>query len=171
MIKYIEYDLVDETGVHLQSADDLYSINKIASGSYSPEIMRVLLNIKRRDDRTYIICNACGDFETWGCNRNGDALPQSDISHLSLLTDVGTDQEFGFKTFETAKFYFHHVNKPDSPSFGEVVYSYWNPIIHRIELIIAADTIKAKDVLEAINKGINVSVSFGLRVKYEFWCE
>ena len=54
MIKYIEYDSIDETGQHIIPVNTLYHMNKTASGSYSPEIMKIILNMKR-DPRLYYV--------------------------------------------------------------------------------------------------------------------
>lgn len=171
MIKYIEFDSIDETGQHIIPINTTRDMTKTASGSYSPELMKVILNMKRQPDRYYIVVNALGSYEYWGCNRNGDAFPESGLSHLSLRTDMGTDNDYGYKTFEYyAKFYMHHVNKDPSRSFGEIVFSHWNAPMHRVELIIAVDPVKAKDVVDAIEMGTPVSVSMGCRVKYDRCC-
>jgi len=168
MIKYVEFDSIDETGQHFIPINTMRDMTKTASGSYSPELMKVILNMKRRPDRYYIVINALGSYEYWGCNRNGDAFPEKGLSHLSLRTDMGSDNDYGYKTFEYyAKFYFHHINKNPDKSFGEVVFSHWNAPMHRVELIVAADPIKAKDVVDAIENSIPVNVSMGCRVRYD----
>ena len=109
MIKFVEYDSFDEHGQHIIPVNDLYHMNKVASGTYSPELMKVILNMKRRPDRYYVVINALGSHEVWGCNRNGDSFPESGLTHKSLRTDMGTINDYGFKTFEYyAKLYKHH---------------------------------------------------------------
>jgi hypothetical protein len=143
-------------------------MNKMASGSYSPELMKVISNMKRRDDRYYVVINAMGSVELWGSNRNGDGFPEKGLTHKSLRTDMGTAEDFGFKTFEYyARLYKHHVNKNPEKSFGEVVFAHWNPVIHRVELIVAINIQNAKDITEALDKGNQVSVSMGCKVKYD----
>ena len=168
MIKYIEYDSFDEHGQHIIPINSLYQMNKTASGTYSPELMKIILNMKRRDDRYYIVVNALGSHEIWGCNRNGDTFPEPGLMHKSLRTDMGTANDYGYKTFEYyAKLYKHHVNKDPNNSFGEIIFSHWNPITHRVELIIAVDTEKAADIVDALEKNEQVSVSMGCKVKYD----
>jgi len=168
MIKYIEYNSFDEYGQHITPVNDLYQMNKTASGTYSPELMKIILNMKRRDDRYYIVVNALGSHEIWGCNRNGDSFPEEGLKHRSLRTDMGSTNDYGYKTFEYyAKLYKHHVNKDPNNSFGEIIFSHWNPVTHRVELIIAVDTEKAADIVEALNKNEQVSVSMGCKVKYD----
>lgn len=168
MIKYIEYDSFDEYGQHIIPLSSFSKGLVKTAGQFSPELMKVILNMKRLTNRYYVVVNALGSHEYWGCNRNGDAFPESGLSHLSLRTDMNTPNDYGYKTFEYyAHFYQHHVNKDPKKSFGEVVFSYWNPVIHRVELIIAIDTEKAKDIVEAIENGEQVAVSMGCKVKYD----
>lgn len=171
MIKYIEYESQDETGSNISSVNSLYHLNKTASGTYSPEIMKVVLSIKRRPDRYYVVINALGSYEIWGSNRNGDAFPQDGLSHKSLRTDMGTNNDYGYKTFEYyAVLFKHHVNKDPKKNFGEVLFSHWNPIIQRVELIVAINTETGKDIVDAIESGENVGVSMGCKVKYDRCC-
>jgi len=169
MIKYIEFDSIDETGEHIVPVNSLYELNKVASGTYSQELMKVIQNMKRREDRYYVVVNALGSYEVWGSNRNGDAFPEEGLTHLSLRNDMGTSNDYGFKTFEYyAKWFKNHVNKPTSPSFGEVVYAHWNPVLHRIELIVAIDRAKDSKTIEALDNGELVSVSMGTKVPHDF---
>src|SRR5271157_4870756 len=162
MIKFVEYDAFDEYGQHIIPVNSLYHMDKLASGSYSPELMKVILNMKRSPDRYYVVINALGSYEIWGCNRNSDAFPESGLKHKSLRTDMGTTNDFGYKSFEYyAKLYKHHFNKDPKNSFGEIVFSHWNPVIHRVELITAVNIDNAKDIVDAIEKGDQVSVSMG----------
>lgn len=167
MVKYVEYDAFDELGQHITPINTLQNMTKLAS-SYSPELMRVISNMMRRPDRYYVVINALGSYEVWGCNRNGDAFPRSGLTHKSLRTDMGTDNDYGYKTFEYyAKLYKHHVNKDPNRSFGEVVFSHWNQAIDRVELIVGVDIVKGKDIIDALEKGDQVSVSMGCKVKYD----
>ena len=168
MIKYITYDSIDETGQHIIPVNSLYDMNKTASSNYSPEVMKIITSMKRRADRYYVVVNALGSYEVWGANRNGDAFPESGLCHKSLRTDMGTESDYGYKTFEYyAKFYKHHVNKDPNRSFGEIVFSYWNPILRRVELIVAIDVEKGADIVAAFESGEPVAVSMGCRVKFD----
>jgi len=168
MIKYIEYDSFDEYGQHIIPLSSFSKGLIKTAGQFSPELMKVILNMKRLANRYYVVVNALGSHEYWGCNRNGDGFPERGLSHLSLRTDMNTPNDYGYKTFEYyARFYQHHVNKDPKKSFGEVVFAYWNPMIHRVELIIAIDVEKAKDIVDAIENGEQVAVSMGCKVKYD----
>ena len=167
MIKYISYDSFDEYGQHIIPVDSVYSMNKTAS-SYSPELMKVIANMKRDPNLYYVVINAVGSAEVWGANRNGDSFPKDGLTHLSTRTDMGTPSDYGYKTFEYyAKLYYHHVNKNPEKSFGEVIFSHWNPILHRVELIVGINRVKAKDMVDSLEKGDPVGVSMGCRVPYD----
>lgn len=168
MIKYITYDSIDDNGHNIVPVNSLYQMNKTAASNYAPEIMKVILHMQRKPDRYYVVINALGSYEMWGSNRNGDAFPESGLVHKSLRTDMGTPNDYGYKTFEYyAKFYKHHVNKDPKRSFGEIIFSHWNPVLHRVELIAAIDTIKGSDIVEALEKGLPIAVSMGCKVKFD----
>jgi hypothetical protein len=167
MIKYCFFDSQDEYGEHITPINNLYQMNKTAS-SYSPELMKIILNIKRQPNRYYVVVNALGSGEYWSANKNGDFFPEKDLSHKALRSDMGTDEGYGFLSFMyIGRFFRHHINKDPDKAFGEIVYAHWNPIIHRVELIVAINTETAKDIIDDIENGKNVSVSMGCKVKHD----
>ena len=167
MIKYVEYESFDEHGQHIIPVNSLYEMNKTAS-AYSPELMKIIVGMKRREDRYYVVVNALGSYEVWGCNRNGDGFPEDGLVHKSLRTDMGTPNDYGYKTFEYyARVYKHHVNKDPKRSFGEIVFAHWNPVLHRVELIVAINIETGKDIIEALEAGNLVAVSMGCKVRYD----
>ncbi len=167
MIKYVEYESFDEHGQHIIPVNSLYEMNKTAS-AYSPELMKIIVGMKRREDRYYVVVNALGSYEVWGCNRNGDGFPEEGLTHKSLRTDMGTPNDYGYKTFEYyARVYKHHVNKDPKRSFGEIIFAHWNPVLHRIELIVAINRVTGKDIIDALEAGNLVAVSMGCKVRYD----
>jgi len=168
MIKYVEFDAFDEYGQHIIPVDAVCSMNKTASTGYSPELMKVILALKRRDDRYYVVVNALGSSEVWGSNKNGDGFPEVGLKHKSLRTDMGTTDDYGYKTFEYyAKLFKHHVNKDPKRSFGEVLFAHWNSVLHRVELIVAINTATGKDIIKALEANEQVGVSMGAKVRYD----
>jgi len=168
MIKYIQYDSIDETGQHIIPINSIEQLNKTATSNYAPELMKVILNLNRKPERYYVVINALGSYEVWGSNRNGDAFPEAGLSHKSLRTDMNTANDYGYKTFEYyAKFYKHHVNKDPSRSFGEIIFAHWNPVLRRVELIAAIDVVKGADIVRSLETGEPVSVSMGCRVRFD----
>ena len=168
MIKYIEFDSIDEYGSHIIPAFPTSGLIKTASGLYSPTIMQFLSSMKKDPKLYYVVVNALGSYEGWGPNRNGDAFPEDGLTHVSLRTDMGTLNDYGYKTFEYyAKLYKHHVNKDPHKSFGDVVFSSWNPIIKRVELVVGIYRDRGASIIEAIENGNSVAVSMGCKVKYD----
>ena len=95
------------------------------------EIDSFVSTIKPRDGFFYLHINAMGAGEYYGSNRNGDYFPEDQLIKWH-------------KTFETspAHVFRHHVNKDPSIAIGKVIYSYYNPRMHRVELIAEVDKIK-----------------------------
>ena len=168
MIKYVQYDSHDEYGQHIFPVDRLYQLNKTADNSYSPELLKVIASIQKKTGYYYVVINAMGSYEVWGDNGNGDAFPETGLSHKSLRTDMGTKEDYGYKTFEYyAHFFKHHVNKPDSPRYGEVLFSHWNDKIHRVELIVGIDVEKSPEIIKALDNNEPVAVSIGIKVPFD----
>lgn len=105
--------------------------------------------------KTYILVLAMGASEFYGPNRNGDAFRESELIKTH-------------KTFETnAHVYKSHINKDPAKSYGKVVKSFYNPDMHRVELILEIDNKKAPDIVEKVNSGRSVAVSMGCKIKYD----
>ena len=166
MIKYIEFESIDEYGQHITPAFERPGV-KLAC-EYSQEITNFLANMPRDENLYYVVINALGSYEGWGPNRNGDAFPESGLNHVSLRTDMGTPNDYGYKTFEYyAKLYKHHVNKDPKKSFGDVLFSSWNPRIKRVELVVGIYRDKGASIIDAIENQNTVSVSMGCKVRYD----
>lgn len=97
----------------------------------------------------YLHVIAMGAGEYYGCNINGDYFPEHDLINRH-------------KTFETtAKVFREHDNKPTSPSYGTVVFAWYNMKMHRVELILAIDKIKGKEFVDRQERGEQLEVSMG----------
>lgn len=168
MIKYVHMDCIDDTGRHIEPINSLYNLNKTASSNYSPEVMKVILNMKRNPNLYYVVMNAVGSDEIWGSNRNGDGYPKSGLSHKSLRTDMGTINDYGYKTFEYyAKLFLHHCNKNPKNNFGDLIFAHWNPLNERVELIVGINRKSGSDIISSVENGDNVAVSIGCKVKFD----
>jgi len=131
-----------------------------AETEYDPEIVRYIRSMDKKPGFLYALINALGASEIWGSNSNADAFPEDAISH------EGAD--YGHQTFVScARPYKHHINKPDSPAYGEVCHSVYNPRMHRAELVVGVDGDKAPDIVERIEDGDDVPVSMGCKVPYD----
>jgi len=134
-------------------------LEKIAA-EYHPTIAAYINNAKPVKGRTQILLTALGAGEWWGDNVNGDYFPETALAH------EGAD--YGYKTFEAhAKVYKHHVNKDPTASYGDVVLAVYNPVFHRVELIVSLDNSRAPDIATRIDNGEYPDVSMGCKVPYD----
>lgn len=161
MIKYFDVDSYDENGFNIIPVSPKSPLVKTA-GSYSPEIMSAIMGLNREPQYYYVVINAVGAFNVWGANKNGDGFTEEGLRHVSTEADAGTDNDYGYKTFERyAKLFKHHVNKADSPSYGKVFFSHWNDKLKRVELVVGIDVSAGADIIQALEQQEPVSVSMG----------
>ena len=134
----------------------LSSENMHKTAEYAPEILEYLEHLEKKIDKTYALVNALSAGEFYGSNRNGDYFPEMALQAYH-------------KTFEAmAHVYKHHINKDPRKSFGRVVFSNYNPRMHRVELVIELDNRRAKDIIEKANSSISdVKVSMGCKVPFD----
>lgn len=112
-------------------------------------------SITPKNGKTYILVLAMGASEFYGPNRNGDAFRESELKKT-------------YKTFETdAHVYKSHVNKDPLKSYGRVVKAFYNDQMHRIELVLEIDNVKAPDIVDKVNSGESVAVSMGCKIKFD----
>lgn len=113
---------------------------------------------------------ALGAWETYGENRNGDGFPEfpyNEVLSPPWITAADTLPQH-YKTFEKyGHNYRHHVNKDPKKAVGRVMKAFWNPSMHRVELLIDLEDAKAPDLAERIASGDFPPVSMGTRVKYD----
>jgi len=113
---------------------------------------------------------ALGSWERYGENRNGDGFPENPYREMEdppwiAPGDVLTAH---YKTFEQfGHNYRHHVNKDPKKAVGSVMKAFWNPLMHRVELLVDLEDSKAPDLAERIQAGEYPPVSMGTRVKYD----
>ena len=163
LTKYVTFDSQDEYGEHVVPIDRvLHSNTKLASQTYSPDLMKVIHSLKKKPELYYVVINALGSYEVWGGNGNGDAFPREGLKHVALRTDMNTVNDYGLKTFEYySKLFKHHANLRTSPNFGEVIFAHWNALMERGELIVGIDKFMGKSIIEDLDNGENVAVSMG----------
>ena len=140
----------EETGearVKLANFDDLKSQGE--------DIASFLNTFKPDSGFVYLHVIAMGAGEYYGCNINGDYFPERDLinRHNTFVTN--------------AKVFKEHDNKPYSPDYGHVAFSWYNPKMHRVELILAVDKVKGKEFIERQARGEQLEVSMGCKVAYD----
>lgn len=138
-------------------------------------------NVRPQAGKSIVLVLAMGAYETYGLNRNGDGFnehpyrtgfkptcghtgceaPVAWVKRGELLTDH-------YKSFEThGKIYRHHQNKDPSKASGDVIKAFWNPQMHRVELLLGIDNDKAPDLVQRIADGEYPAVSMGCKIKYD----
>jgi len=129
--------------------------NFTKTAEYSQVLVDFIKTLKEKADKIYALVNALSAGEFYGSNRNGDYFPEEALKEYH-------------KTFEAlGHVYRHHVNKDPEKSMGKVVFSHYNPEMHRVELIIELDKGKAEDVVTRLDKGDLPAVSMGCRVPWD----
>lgn len=138
-------------------------------------------NVQPQAGKSIVLVLAMGAYETYGLNRNGDGFNEHPY-RLGLKTTCGHRQCEGtsawvargelltdhYKSFEEhGKIYRHHQNKDPSKASGDVIKAFWNPQMHRVELLLGIDNKKAPDLVSRIADGEYPAVSMGCKIKYD----
>lgn len=109
---------------------------------------------KHEPGSTIVSAIFLGAGEYYGSNRNGDWFDEEELikCHPSFLK---------------GHHYKHHKNDDPENSYGDILSSFYNPDMHRVEGIIKILDDKSADMIEKINKGIPIPLSMACRVKYD----
>ena len=152
MEKYIPIEPVDyRTGMpNITRFHPGVMMDKVAE--VAGPVQEFLLTLKPDPNLIYLLINAMGAGEYYSANRNGDFWPEESLiqSHGTFVTD--------------AKVYKGHNNKPDSPSYGSVLFSYYNREMHRVELVVTIDRRLAPDLAERVDSGEHLPWSMGAKI-------
>jgi hypothetical protein len=146
---------------HLIDYERSFLTKTAAQGGYNPTIAAYIANAKPIPGKTQILLTALGSGEYWGDNANGDYFPESELAYDG-------EEDYGYRTFmRYAKIYKHHVNKNPNAAFGDVPLAVFNPVLHRVELIVLLDDAKAPDIAEKVENGIYPDWSMGTKIPYD----
>lgn len=195
MDKVISFHTHDNLGRCFAEAIDLKpssGMTKVA-GNLDPELQSFIKSIKPDPRYQYVLMTPMGAFEYWGMNVNGDVFPEVSLSHCcrdgdpapvikeledKYLKPHGKSlpmmplKDFGFRTFENALRYKHHVNKNPDIAYGDIVFVTYNKPMHRVELVVRHDRRKAKQVgaeqiIIDIDNGKPRQISMGCKVPFD----
>lgn len=135
--------------------------------------------VEPKPGTSIVLVLALGAYETYDLNRNGDGFNEYPYKN-GFKPTCGCCQADGawiaqsevlpnhYKTFEEhGKVYRHHQNKDPLKACGDVVKSFWNPLMHRVELLLGLKNDLAPDLAERIASGEYPAVSMGCRIKYD----
>lgn len=135
--------------------------------------------VEPKPGMSIVLVLALGAYETYDLNRNGDGFNEFPY-RTGFKPTCGCCQADGawvtqsevlpnhYKTFdEHGKIYRHHQNKDPLKACGDVLKSFWNPQMHRVELLLGLRNELAPDLAERIASGEYPAVSMGCRIKYD----
>lgn len=178
--KYIEFscEAVDVFDSPLKTANYQPEV-------YVPEEMQEAIRGLQPDPRfAYAHMIAMTDGDYYGNNLNGDVFTEDELtgmqSYDEAMKNPGDNRGVPmprYKTFEDAKFFRHHDNKPTSPYYGDVIKAVWNDIMKRVELLvrIAREQVTdvdpnmqpAPDIVMKFDRRGYLTVSMGTRITRE----
>ena len=126
------------------------AIEKVGKVQYTGTVY----NLTAEPDNTYV----AGGIAVHNSNKNGDYLVEGDLA--------GGSRDFGYQTFLDAHAFRDHLNKDPKYKVGDVLKAFWNPRMHRVELLIAVYKHRAPEIVQRLDNvgqsGELVGVSFGL---------
>lgn len=156
--------------IHSKGMDSSWMRKSAAAGVFKDA------DIKSEGGKSFIHLIALGDAERYGMNLNGDVFygsgrtvnipyPEKKASKTVEIACGNSDRTATF--LKHAKVYRNHINKKDSPSYGDIVAAAHNPEMGRGELIIRVDNDEWADDLQKIASGTPIDFSMAARVPYD----
>ena len=131
-------------------------MQKVAEAGYATEIMDFIKSLVAKEGHTYALANALSAGEFYSSNRNHDYFPEEALRKYH-------------KTFETHGGVFrHHLNKNPKISMGKIVMSFYNGVMHRVELVLEFVNDRATDIIEGLLANKPAALSMGCRVPADF---
>ena len=83
MLKVAFFQGVDESGPRViplfGPADSAFE--KTAAPTLLPDVAKYIAGLKPQNDAQYVLVNAMGASEWWGCNINNDAFDEASLIH------------------------------------------------------------------------------------------
>jgi hypothetical protein len=144
---------------------------------HASDALDYIKSVMPEPGKTILLLNALGAEETYGPNRNGDGFPERPVPARGKVASAGRrwfvepGQELTnhYQSFERnpAHAFKHHANRDPSKASGVVKKAFWNPRMHRVELLVAVDDDKDPEWVKRANDGEFVPVSMGCRIKHD----
>lgn len=142
---------------------------------YASEALDYIKAVAPEPGKTALLLNAMGAEETYGPNRNGDGFPEFPVPARGKIASIdrrwwvppGEELTHHYASFEKnpAHAFKHHANRDPSKASGVVKKAFWNPRMHRVELLISVDNDKDPEWVKRASDGEFVPVSMGCRIK------
>lgn len=155
----------------LRSKPFYETLSKEASASPALEYIQ---HIQPVPGRTIVLILGLGSYEYYGLNRNGDGFNEQPYKP-GQSNGPGRDAwvmekeciQHHYQTYEQGHVYRHHVNKDPKKSVGRILKAFWNPFMHRVEVLEDLDNGRAPDLAQQIADGEYPAKSMGTRIKFD----
>jgi len=137
---------------------------------HASEAVDYVKNVTPEPGKTIMLVLALGSEEAYGPNRNGDGFPERPVNARrgnGFWISPGEELPKHYRSFENGHVFQHHVNKDPAKASGYVKKAFWNPKMHRVELLIVVDNKKDPEWVNRVNDGDFPAVSMGCRIKYD----
>jgi len=155
--------------------DDRLGHGKVKTAA-AEEAVKAASEVVPEKGKCYLLVIGLGSTEHWGPNNNGDAWPEN-----ALLGRPPADvpmsffdryahrlpKTWGYTTFRKAHVFEEHRNKDPRTALGNVLDTFWNPRMHRVENLISFDRTRGRKWAERADRGLNVATSMAARVPYD----
>jgi len=152
MYKRLEFFPEDKNGVEMEL---IHPGVLTKTAEMSSELGEYIKSMKTELDKMYILVNALSAGEYYGPNRNGDYMGESVLKKYHKHFE---DQGHVYK---------HHKNKDPKVALGKVLFSHYNPEMHRVELVCELNANKDEKFLTRIQKGEYPAVSMGMKTPWD----
>lgn len=151
------------------------SVDTTRITKYASDALDYIKSIAPEPGKTQLLLNAMGAEETYGPNRNGDGFPEFPVPARGKFASAdkrwyvppGEELTQHYASFENnpAHAFKHHVNRDPAKASGVVKKAFWNPRMHRVELLVSVDNDKDPEWVKRASDGEFVPVSMGCRIK------
>lgn len=168
------------------SHHDFESATKIAAWQppswVQPDVQAFVLGLRPDPRFVYVHTIGMSDGDRYGPNLNGDIFTVDELLGMQSMQEAmrNSGEMRGvpmarLKTFEQARFFRHHDNKPTSPFFGDIPFVAWNDPMARAEMIVRIARFRvpelgmqgAPDIINNLEKRGYISVSMGTKIAFE----
>lgn len=139
------------------------SLHMSKTASQSPA-MDYIRTVEPEPGKSIVLVIGLGDHETYGPNRNGDGFNSEPVPGKIASDQVLTKH---YQSYDNAHVFEHHVNHDPAKAIGRVKKAFWNPFMHRVEVLEDFEHAKAPHLLEKIASGEYPSKSMGCKIPYD----
>lgn len=152
------------------------TLSKEASASPALDYIR---HVQPTPGRTVVLIIGLGSYEWYGLNRNGDGFNEQPykigVKPSCGCCGKGRDAwvleneciQHHYQSYEQGHAFLHHCNKDPARAVGKILKAFWNPYMHRVEVLEDIENNKAPELVERISDGQFPAKSMGTRIKFD----